>query len=275
MDGIPTDSLLMGLAPLTDRMPPGPLEHCLSMHLTPKSSGGGVSTLCVDSAWIPPAGSFIFVTDAGPAYVPQYSGPYCFPVKACSIDDDADGVCDYSDNCAGQYNPDQADTDADGYGDECDNCSLLENADQADFDGDGSGDVCDNCPDIPNSDQADTDGDGIGDLCDICPADYDPDQLDSDDDGTGDVCDNCPTMSNPQQADNDSDGIGNPCDNCPLIANPDQTDTDGDGIGDLCESTSEQCGDTNADGWINIGDAVYLINFIFQNGPPPCQPDAK
>ena len=29
------------------------------------------------------------------------------------------------------------------------------------------------------------------------------------------------------------------------------------------------CGDANADGSINTGDAVYLINYIFRGGPPP------
>jgi PKD repeat protein len=33
------------------------------------------------------------------------------------------------------------------------------------------------------------------------------------------------------------------------------------------------CGDVNLDGNINVSDAVYLINFIFLNGPAPCQPD--
>lgn len=33
-------------------------------------------------------------------------------------------------------------------------------------------------------------------------------------------------------------------------------------------------GDTNGDGATNIGDAVYLINFIFKYGPEPVEPDA-
>jgi hypothetical protein len=28
-------------------------------------------------------------------------------------------------------------------------------------------------------------------------------------------------------------------------------------------------GDVNLDGLVNIGDAVYLVNFIFSEGPPP------
>lgn len=276
MDGIPTDSLLMAFVALVNRMDPGPLQHCLSMHLTPQSAGGGLATLCIDSAWIPPAGSFLFNADPGGSAVPQFSGPYCFPVKVCDLDDDTDGICDYVDNCPGVYNPDQTDSDNDGLGDDCDNCAGIANADQADADIDGYGDVCDNCPDDYNEDQADGDGDGVGTVCDICPDDYDPDQLDSDDDGRGDGCDNCPEIPNPQQLDYDGDGIGNYCDNCPTVGNPDQVDGNGNGIGDVCETSSGfQCGDTNADGWITIGDAVYLINFIFKDGPPPCQPDSK
>ena len=29
-------------------------------------------------------------------------------------------------------------------------------------------------------------------------------------------------------------------------------------------------GDANCDGPINVGDAVYLINYIFRGGPAPC-----
>ncbi|MBD3331670.1 hypothetical protein GF356_02375 [candidate division GN15 bacterium] len=53
-------------------------------------------------------------------------------------------------------------------------------------------------------------------------------------------------------------------------------DSDGDGIGDACEGGGEyQCGDINIDGWINVGDCVYLINFIFRDGSPPCEPGGK
>lgn len=33
-------------------------------------------------------------------------------------------------------------------------------------------------------------------------------------------------------------------------------------------------GDANADGIINIGDVVYLVTYLFQNGPPPCPMEA-
>ncbi len=275
-DGISPDSLIIGGVVLNNGMPPGPLEHCLSLHFTPgPTAPSATKTICIDSSFIPSAGDFLFQS-CYTLVIFAFDGPFCFVVGDCTLDDDGDGVCDYNDNCPGVYNPSQDDADADGIGDACDNCPAIANPDQYDDDNDGFGNVCDNCPAIANENQADGDGDGIGDLCDNCPAIANADQADGDEDGFGDACDNCPTLPNPQQQDYDSDGIGNFCDNCPTVANPEQIDSDGNGIGDLCETSSGyQCGDVDADGWINLSDAVYLINFIFRNGPPPCQPDGK
>lgn len=33
----------------------------------------------------------------------------------------------------------------------------------------------------------------------------------------------------------------------------------------------EKIGDANCDGGVNVGDAVYLINFVFKGGPAPCE----
>jgi len=110
-----------------------------------------------------------------------------------------------------------------------------------DMDNDGWDDVCDNCPEIANEDQTDSDADGIGDLCDLCPG-FD-DKIDSDDDNIPDHCDNCPGTYNPTQADYDGDGVGNAC--------------------------GYSCGDATAEGSVDIGDAVFLINYIFKGGPGP------
>jgi hypothetical protein len=65
-------------------------------------------------------------------------------------------------------------------------------------------------------------------------------------------------------------------DNCPTVPNPDQADNNGDGIGDACQWV---CGDANGDQGVNIGDAVYLVNYVFRSGEcatnPPigCPPD--
>jgi hypothetical protein len=37
---------------------------------------------------------------------------------------------------------------------------------------------------------------------------------------------------------------------------------------------SYKCGDANADGAINVGDAVYIINYIFKGGPAPAPYEA-
>lgn len=70
---------------------------------------------------------------------------------------------------------------------------------------------------------------------------------------------------------NDTDGDGSPdfCDNCPTTYNPDQADINENGVGDACETGIK--GDVNCDGATNVGDAVYMINYIFKKGPPPCQ----
>jgi len=63
----------------------------------------------------------------------------------------------------------------------------------------------------------------------------------------------------------DQDGVVNENDNCPNISNPDQADRDNDGIGDVCYLM----GDANRDIKINVGDAVFLINFVFKGGSAP------
>ena len=35
------------------------------------------------------------------------------------------------------------------------------------------------------------------------------------------------------------------------------------------DSTSYQCGDANGDGMIDIGDVVFLVNYLYKNGAPP------
>ena len=220
------------------------------------------------------------------------------------VDTDQDAVADGCDNCPDDFNPMQTDSDGDGVGDVCDNCPDDSNADQADGDGDNVGDVCDNCPNEPNENQTNSDGDTFGDACDNCPdVDNEP-QTNSDADSHGDACDNCPTTDNESQVNSDADSYGDACDNCPDDDNEDQADGDSDTVGDVCDncpddynpgqedSDQDGTGDACEEGCcvppirgnidydlldeINIADLVYMVDYMFNQGPePPCWDEAE
>jgi thermitase len=93
-------------------------------------------------------------------------------IKGCP-DSDGDGLADWNDNCAGDYNPGQENVDGDVQGDVCD----------GDRDNDGLPNGSDVCPDKAaatsngcvqppvdnNVPPADRDGDGVYDVADACP----------------------------------------------------------------------------------------------------------
>ena len=209
---------------------------------------------------------------------------------ADSADYDHDLVPDGCDNCTQNYNPFQSDVDGDLIGDACDNCIHVPGADQTDGDRDGFGDLCDICPGF--DDDLDADGDLVPDGCDLCDgyddnfdADSDlvpdgcdrcegyDDRFDSDGDLVPDGCDICPGFND--NDDGDGDNVPDSCDNCPATANSDQADSDHDGLGDSCDI---QCGDANRDGTANVGDAVFLIGYVFKGGAAPtpvCVGDAN
>jgi hypothetical protein len=212
-----------------------------------------------------------------------------YPDECETADYDEDGVADIADNCVTVPNPDQLNDDTDSLGNACDNCPTVANPLQEDGDYDGVGDSCDycfdsdgdgfgnpgypgdtcavdNCPDVFNPEQEDPDNDSTGSVCDNCPLVTNSDQLNSDSDSLGDACDNCPEIGNPLQEDLDGDLVGDSCDNCPEIPNPDQADGDGDSVGDLCDFV---CGDADANGNVNVSDIVYLIDYVFADGPEP------
>jgi hypothetical protein len=183
-------------------------------------------------------------------------------------DADGDGIISPEDNCPEVYNPGQEDADGDGLGDACDACP--DDPDN-DVDGDGYCAGVDNCPEVANTGQEDTDDDGLGDACDNCPNIANADQQDSDHDGSGDLCDICSNGDDFQ--DTDSDGLPDGCDNCVNVYNPGQEDSDGDGYGDACSDGI--CGDVNGQpgsgGDINIIDLIYLISYLYDDGPPPAR----
>jgi hypothetical protein len=187
--------------------------------------------------------------------------------------DYTDNTCD-PDNCPGVYNPDQDDFDGDGIGEACDNCPGVYNASQADDDNDGIGNSCDECTDI--------DGDGYGNpgyplnTCaeDNCPDVFNISQIDNDNDNIGDVCDVCPFD---EFDDIDDDGYCGDIDNCPDVYNPGQEDIDENSIGDACQFCCVRVADITHDGTgPDIVDLIYLVTYMFQEGPPPsCMEEAN
>ncbi len=97
-------------------------------------------TLCLDSAFFPPSGwwQWSYGGSIGRQY-PDWDGPYCLTIVS---DHDADSVPDIYDNCPYSSNSDQVDNDIDGVGDVCDNCPFTPNSDQTDSDSDNVGDAC-------------------------------------------------------------------------------------------------------------------------------------
>jgi hypothetical protein len=266
-DGVLPDTLGTAYVGING-MPSGLDEHLYIKFNFEISQTG---TFCIDSCDHPnPAFDWMFEPPS-----PPFNGPYCWTVTEICYDPDGDGYGNPGmpqscpeDNCPDTYNPYQENSDGDQYGDACDNCPTVANPDQEDADGDNIGDLCDNCTDIDN--------DGYGNpgyalnTCpdDNCPEIYNPDQIDTDMDGIGDACDICP---NDPENDIDGDGICGDVDNCPNVYNPGQEDSDGDNIGDACLF----CGDVDGNGVLNIMDAVYIIYFLYLNGPTPMCPPVK
>ncbi len=101
---------------------------------------------------------------------------------------------------------------------------------------------------------ADADADSVSDACDNCPIIANTNQVDSDSDSFADACDVCPQIPDPAQVDTDQDGAGDACDQCPLVPAP-------------CCCTVAADADQSAD--VTIGDATFIIVYVFNSGPPP------
>jgi hypothetical protein len=220
---------------------------------------------------------------------------------------DGDGDGDLCDICPDDYNPLQEETDGDLLGDSCDNCPTVYNPDQRDEDLDGVGDFCDKCPFF--NDNENVDSDEWPDSCDNCIYVDNPLQEDYDEDGIGDACDPCnsfPPVIEPV-GDTLRAGFGTDFGYYPTVTDPDDiaftitylemphwcTESNDSVVGfvpdtifsepltvevmDLCNYDTLSfivvnyiCGDANCDSTLNVGDAVYLINYTFKFGPAPC-----
>jgi hypothetical protein len=109
-------------------MPVGPLEHMLSIYLIPQvTDSSTISFLCIDSIYH--NNSFGFLNEDGLWLSPVWAGPFCWPVSVFMCHDiDGDGFGDPwqydnecpNDNCPENFNPDQSDSDGDGIGNACD-----------------------------------------------------------------------------------------------------------------------------------------------------------
>jgi len=158
----------------------------ITIHTNTADAG---KTICLDSAYFPPGGTWLWVDPAANSIYPSWSGPHCFTIINSTTDSDLDGIPDVNDNCPLTYNPTQVDQDVDDVGNACDNCPSISNPLQEDADADNIGNVCDNCPTFNNPNQSDGDADHVGDLCDNCPSIANANQQDTDNDGIGDACD--------------------------------------------------------------------------------------
>ena len=97
VDGLGADTLLLGGLALDYGLESGPLEHMLSLHFTPTVAVNDTGTICIDSVFVPPSGTFAFVDLEGRTFAPDVYGPFCWTVAPLRGDANSDSVINVGD----------------------------------------------------------------------------------------------------------------------------------------------------------------------------------
>jgi hypothetical protein len=81
MDGMLDDTVTVGGVSLSQTLELGPMEPMMAIHFTPAPVGFYDSkTFCVDSAFVPPAGAWVYTDIAALTFPPKIGPAVCFPV---------------------------------------------------------------------------------------------------------------------------------------------------------------------------------------------------
>jgi len=97
MNGQSPDTIYMGGVSMFGSLPPGPLEHMISLHLKVTDPSMGSGTICIDSSFLPPIGDFLFVDYEGNSIHPIVATPRCWPVTRLCGDANGDGSANVGD----------------------------------------------------------------------------------------------------------------------------------------------------------------------------------
>jgi hypothetical protein len=112
MDGMADDTVVFGGISMLQKLEAGAMDPCVALHFTPAPVGAGVvKTLCIDSAFVPPAANFIFTNISGFNLEPGIAPALCFPVATLDPNGTEDGkplvpyTFDLGQNYPNPFNP--------------------------------------------------------------------------------------------------------------------------------------------------------------------------
>lgn len=89
MDGSGADSILLGGVSLVGKLDAGPLESMLAIHFR-INEFDDEGWLCIDKAFIPPAGTWLLTDTAGRWWPPPTNCPVCYVTGLPALDNSAD-----------------------------------------------------------------------------------------------------------------------------------------------------------------------------------------